>query len=69
MARPKNRSKAESITVSLPRETWKYLVLLASLGKLGQTENDVAAHILVREVDLMIAVDYHDKTLPEPSER
>jgi hypothetical protein len=65
MARPKHRSQALSITVSLPAETHDYLVLLASRGKLGPSEQDVAAHILIREVDMMIAIDYHEKRLPK----
>jgi hypothetical protein len=51
-----------STTISLP----SYLVLLASRGKLGPSEQDVAAHLVIREVDLMMAVDYHEKKLPEP---
>jgi hypothetical protein len=65
MARPRHRSKALPITVSLPAETHDYLVLLAARGKLGPSEQDVAAHILIREVDLMIAIDYHEKRLPK----
>ena len=65
MGRPPHRSKPRSITISLPLETLDYLVLLATRGKLGPAENDVAAHILIREVDKMIASDYHDKTLPK----
>lgn len=65
MARPKHRSEAKSITVSLPAETHNYLVLLASLGKLGPSEQDVAAHILIREVDIMLAIDYHLKQIPQ----
>ena len=50
MARPENRSEARSLSLTLPIETFNYLVLLATLGKLGRTENEVATHILVREV-------------------
>jgi hypothetical protein len=65
MGRPKHRSAAQSITISLPAETLEYLILLASRGKMGPSEQDIAAHILIREVDLMIALDYHDKRLPK----
>jgi hypothetical protein len=64
--RPRHRSDTRSITVSLPAETMNYLVLLAERGKLGPSEQDVAAHILVREVDRMIALDYHDQRFPQP---
>jgi len=66
MPRPRHRSETRAITVSLPVETHDYLILLASLGKLGPSEQDIAAHIIIREVDLMLAVDYHDKKIPRP---
>ena len=50
MARPENRSEARALSLTLPLETFNYLALLATLGKLGRTENEVATHILVREV-------------------
>ena len=53
MARPENRSEARPLSLTLPEETFNYLVLLATLGKLGRTENEVATHILVREVYAM----------------
>ena len=49
MARPENRSEARPLSLTLPEETFNYLALLATLGKLGRTENEVATHILVRE--------------------
>ena len=54
MARPENRSEARSLSLTLPEETFNYLVLLAGLGKLGRTENEVATHILVRETYAMM---------------
>ena len=54
MARPENRSEARALSLTLPLETFNYLALLATLGKLGRTENEVATHILVREVYAMI---------------
>ena len=36
MARPENRSEARSLSLTLPEETFNYLVLLASLGKLEE---------------------------------
>jgi hypothetical protein len=64
--RPKNRSKAQPLMVSLPAETFEYFVLLASLGKLGSTENDVAAHILVREYQKLESEGFHERRLPKP---
>ena len=54
MARPENRSDARALSLTLPTETFNYLVLLATLGKLGRTENEVATHILVREAYAML---------------
>jgi len=68
MARPENRSEARALSLTLPIETFNYLVLLASLGKLGRTENEVATHILVREVYAMHARGFHDMRIPAPSE-
>ena len=64
MARPENRSEARSLSLTLPLETFNYLVLLATLGKLGRTENEVATHILVREVDAMHERAFHAQRIP-----
>jgi hypothetical protein len=60
MARPENRSEARALSLTLPLETFNYLVLLASRGKLGRTENEVATHILVRETYAMIDRGFHE---------
>ena len=64
MARPENRSEARSLSLTLPEETFNYLVLLATLGKLGRTENEVATHILVREVYLMQEHGFDQRRIP-----
>jgi hypothetical protein len=64
MARPENRSDARSLSLTLPTETFDYLVLLATLGKLGRTENEVATHILVREAYAMIERGFHEEKIP-----
>jgi len=66
MARPENRSDARALSLTLPIETFNYLVLLASLGKLGRTENEVATHILVREAYAMHGDGFHDMRIPAP---
>jgi hypothetical protein len=68
MARPENRSEARALSLTLPVETFNYLALLATLGKLGRTENEVATHILVREVYEMLADDFHETRIPPPSD-
>jgi hypothetical protein len=64
MARPENRSDARSLSLTLPTETFNYLVLLATLGKLGRTENEVATHILVREAHAMLERSFHEEKIP-----
>ena len=66
MARPENRSEARALSLTLPIETYNYLVLLASLGKLGRTENEVAVHILVRETYAMMDRRFHESRIPAP---
>ena len=68
MARPENRSEARSLNLTLPEETFNYLVLLATRGKLGRTENEVATHILVREVYAMYERGFHERRIPPPDE-
>jgi hypothetical protein len=68
MARPENRSEARSLSLTLPVETFNYLVLLATLGKLGRTENEVATHILVREVYQMYDRGFHELKIPAAEE-
>ena len=64
MARPENRSEARQLSLTLPHETFDYLVLLATRGKLGRTENEVATHILVREAYAMHLRGFHDQHVP-----
>ena len=64
MARPENRSEARSLSLTLPTETFNYLVLLATMGKLGRTENEVATHILVREAYAMLERGFHEQKIP-----
>jgi hypothetical protein len=68
MARPENRSEARALSLTLPLETFNYLALLATLGKLGRTENEVATHILVREVYAMIERGFHETRIPPPAD-
>jgi hypothetical protein len=68
MARPENRSEARALSLTLPTETFNYLALLATLGKLGRTENEVATHILVREVYKMLANAFHETRIPAPDD-
>ena len=55
-------------SLTLPEETFNYLVLLAGLGKLGRTENEVATHILVRETYAMMERGFHQRKIPVATE-
>jgi hypothetical protein len=68
VARPENRSEARALSLTLPVETFNYLALLATLGKLGRTENEVATHILVRETYAMIAAGFHEMRIQAAEE-
>jgi hypothetical protein len=65
MARPENRSEPKALTISLPLETFNYLVLLATRGKLGRTENEIATHLVVREAYLMQRDRFHEGHIPD----
>ena len=62
--RPENRSTPERITISLPGDTYRYLVHLATIGKKGVTENDVAVQILVAEVERLQAATFENIRAP-----
>jgi hypothetical protein len=64
MARPENRSEARPLSLTLPEETFNYLVLLATLGKLGRTENEVATPILAREAYDLQQRRFHEERVP-----
>ena len=55
MARPDNRSKPSKLTITLPAQTHEYLVKLATAGALHQTEQGIAAQIVVQEVERLMA--------------
>jgi hypothetical protein len=66
MGRPPNRSIPIPLTLSLPAETHEYLVLLASMGKLGVLETEIAAHLVVEEVRRLEREKFHERRLPKP---
>lgn len=51
MSRAQKRSEPESVTISLPKQHYEYLTYLASIGRFGVTESEVAAVLLIRELD------------------
>jgi hypothetical protein len=59
---PGNIGEPKSFQVTLPLDHYEYMTLIASMNRLGLTENDVAASILIRELDAMFKGGYHEKT-------
>jgi hypothetical protein len=57
---PKNKSKPVPVQISLPRDTYEYLTQLASMGKLGSREREIAIHLIVREVTKMQDAKFHE---------
>ena len=51
MARPVNRSALKQLTISLPAQTHAYLVRMAKVGARAQTEQAIAAQIVVIAVE------------------
>lgn len=58
---PRNQSKPQTVNISLPRDTYTYLTLLASMGKLASREKDIAVHLIVREVTKMQDAKFHEQ--------
>ena len=67
MSRAKKLSEPEKLTVSLPKQHYEYLTYLAWQGRLGNTEPDVAAHILIEEIDRRLVSGYHKIEIPKPT--
>ena len=54
MARSPNRSPTEQITITVPAQTFAYLVRLATAGAIGANEALVASHLVVSEVERLM---------------
>lgn len=57
---PKNLSDPQSFQISVPQDTYDYLVLLATKGKIGTKYSEIAAHLVVREVTKMQIEKFHE---------
>jgi hypothetical protein len=66
MAQPEKLSEARDLILKLPIEQDDYLILLATLGKGGRSRNEIATHILVRELQLLEKEKYHERRVPRP---
>lgn len=48
-----------SIKIDLPRDHADYLRAIVAMGRIGETIEDVARHIVIRELDAMFRAGYH----------
>jgi len=55
----------KSFQITVPMPLWEYLTYLAGRSMLGTSEQEVAVHILTRELNAMFAASYHDKRIPK----
>ena len=62
---PGNIGDSKSFQVTIPKHHYDYMTLLARKSRLGLKESDVAAHILIRELDRMFQGGYHEKEIPQ----
>lgn len=60
------KGDTESLYVTLPKRMHSYLGYLAQQSFLGASENDVAAHILARELERMLNNGFHRIDIPKP---
>ena len=67
MAQPEKLSNFRELNLKIPIEQEDYLILLASLGKGGRSRNEIATHILVRELQLLETEKYHERRIPKPT--
>jgi hypothetical protein len=67
MARKENLSGSRDLPLSIPAEADDYLMLLATLGKLGRSRTEVATHILVRELHSLEKEGFHNRRVPRGS--
>lgn len=66
MAGAKKLSKTHPLSLRVPQQTFDFLVLLATRGKLAATVPDVAARILEDETERLFADGYHTNDVPAP---
>ncbi len=64
MAGAKKLSKTHPLSFRVPQQTFDYLTILATRGKLAATVPDVAARILEDETERLFAAGYHDQNVP-----
>ncbi|MGO8869019.1 MAG: hypothetical protein ACLQME_21230 [Alphaproteobacteria bacterium] len=60
---PSPDKPSHSFQVTLPMHHYRYLTHLVRLRR-GSKESDIAAHILIRELDSMFERGYHEKRIP-----
>jgi len=62
---PKKIGETKSFQITVPKPLWDYLTYLAAHSMLGTAEGEVAAHILIRELNTMFTTGYHNRRIPK----
>jgi len=57
---PGNLSDPKRFQISVSQDTFDYLTLLATRGKISTTAQDIAAHLVTREVTRMQLKKFHE---------
>ena len=57
---PRNLSDPQRFQITVSQDTFDYLTLLATNGKISTTAQDIAAHLVTREVTKMQFKRFHE---------
>tara|TARA_R110002074_G_scaffold130555_1_gene272234 strand:- start:141 stop:347 length:207 start_codon:yes stop_codon:yes gene_type:complete len=57
---PKNLGTPQRFQITVPQDTYDYLALLAKKGKIATKVQDLAAHLVIREVTEMQREKFHE---------
>lgn len=64
MARPTNKQETRSLEITVPQSLYDYLGFLATNTILGASENAVAAYVLTKQLEEMLAGGFHNLNVP-----
>ena len=62
---PTKPGEPASFQLTIPKPAYDYLTFLAVHSMLGRSENEVAGHLLIWELDKLFQADYHNKRIPK----
>ncbi len=65
MPAPPKVGEPRPFQITVPNPLWDYLTHLAAHSMLGTSEQEVAVHLLTRELNAMFESGYHDRRIPK----